>query len=231
MKIINLLIIDDNPDIVIIKNMCEELMHEGYQVCPFWLNPQDTFYQNKSLTVDTEKFEKAIKKSLIINDIHIVACDNGLGDGLTGITVLARIRDTFHFRGINLLFTNSIGEILHEILEAQNKDFSYKRDMLKKLVRSHSIEFPTRDDLPKELKAIIRKNKLDDINLRHEILKWLYAFKGHFFNGHPDLERKTCGEIAEAIEMETSLGVQFQKLLIEQGLSTMIKLNKLPANE
>jgi hypothetical protein len=103
--------------------------------------------------------------------------------------------------------------------------------MLKKLVRSYSIEFPVRDNLAQTLKRIIKNTKLGDINHRDEILRWLYAFKDHSFNGHPDLERKTCGEIAEAIEMETSLGIQFQKLLIEQGLSTMIKLNKLPANE
>ena len=38
-------------------------------------------------------------------------------------------------------------------------------------------------------------------------------------------------EIAEAIEDETKLGIEFQKLFIEQGISTMITLNELPPNE
>lgn len=237
MKIINLLIIDDSPNEVPIKNMCNELSLVGYQVRPFWINPQAKMYrkdsddERESLEMDKPKFEKDVKKCLRTNEIHITACDYGLGDGLTGLIVLAQIRHEFHFRGISILFSGDINHILHKIFNAENQDLTYQKNMLKKLVLSHSIEFPERDDLAQTLKGIIKNIKLGDINRRDEILRWLHAFKDHSFNGHPDLERKTCGEIAKAIEEVTPLGIQFQKLLIEQGMATLIKLHKIPINE
>ena len=230
-KIRNLLIIDDEHDEDAIVNMSDELSVDGFNVQHFVINPKSKKYEMQgTLKINLEIFWQDVKNHLRLYNTHIVACDYTLGDDIDGIIVLSQIKHKLHFKGTNLLFSTKIDTILQEILDS-DLSFSEKKDRLKKLIRSNSFDFPTRKEVYDVLKGKIRGTRFEEINLRQEILNWLYAFENHKFNGHPNLQRKTLRQIAEAIEDETKLGIEFQKLFIEQGISTMIELNELPPNE
>ncbi len=220
----NLVIIDDEPDDDGINTMCEDLRKEGVEVNCIVFNPKDKQYEDISV------FYKDLKKHLRDKHIHLIACDYTLGANLDATDVLHKIKHEWHFHNTtNILFSTKIESILNEIFDS-GINFSEKILKLKKLVRSNSIDFPSRIEIFNTIKGQLRGDRLQEIDIKHELLQWLYAFENHQFMGHPSLERKTLKQIAEAIEDDTSLGVEFQKLFVEQGISTMIQLNNLPDN-
>lgn len=229
-KEINLLIIDDEHDEDAVLNMSKQLNEDGFQINHFCINPKSKKYErNDAGDMDTDAVFEDIKKYLKKHVVHIIACDHTLGADINGVMVLSKIRQEYNFKGINILFSTKIETILHEILDSDKK--GKQIDELRKLVRTNIIDFPQRQELHNTLKGIIKKTKFEEVNLRHELLKWLHAFKDHHFNGHPNFERKSLGKMAQEIEDETVLGIHFQKVFVEQAISKMIKLNNLPPYE
>lgn len=232
-KIRNLLTIDDQYDEVkdALITMSNQLKGDGYMVNLFYINPKSKAFEKKDAPVmDTDAVFKAIKKSIKENAIHIIACDYTLGNDIDGIMVLSKIKNEFHFKGESILFSTKIDKLLNEILKSK-LSFEERKAKLKKLITCNSVDFPSRAELSDVLKGIIRNTKFGEMNIRQEILKWLDAFEDHAFKVPPKLERKKLGNIADAMENETALGIDFQKIFVEQAISIMIQLNQLPPNE
>lgn len=225
MRLRNLIIIDDEPDYDGIDNMCDDLHKDGISVKYKIFNPKDKEY------ADIEVFYKDLKKYLRENHIQMIACDYTLGSGLDGIALLGKIKNDWHHSKItNLLFSTKLDAILKDIIESDTT-VSDKVVRLKRLVQSNSIDFPDRKQIFNVLKGHLRGDGLHEIDIKHELLQWLHSFENHQFMGHPSLERRTLGKIASEIENDTALGVEFQKLFVEQGVSAMIELNNLPNHE
>jgi CheY-like chemotaxis protein len=227
-----LLFIDDEPDYDQIEILQSDLQSEGIYIHCEIFNPKERKYFDEDLNQIQDIFYKDLKKYLKGNHVQVIACDYTLGE-IDGIELLGKIKNEWNIhKTTNLIFSTKIEAILNEIIGVSSQlNDSEKVEKLKKLIKTNSIDFPPRTALFGRLRDIFRNYNLSEIDIKIELLQWLRTFESHTFQGHPLLERKTLGIVADAIENETNLGVDFQKLFVEQGISSIIQLNNLPPNE
>ena len=229
MKVYNLLMVDDEPDKDIIDKLKSELMTEfGIELNYEIINPKNKEFENEDNDdFNSKHFYRSIKKYLRSTHVHLVACDYTLG-AVDGIDVSHKIRHEFHFKGSSILFSTKIDALINDITVSNVMSENQKKDLLKRLVRSHITEFPSRGELKNVLKGYF-VTPLGKLDLKQEILIWLNNFEAHKFKSvYPIFNDLTFAEIAEHIGDETEDGVTYCYEIIENAISLMIDLNNLP---
>lgn len=185
-------------------------------------------FQGQKITNSHDDFFDVLTSSKYLErQIDIIACDYDYGTGMpiNGFDMAVKIRDIRPKKNIILYSANR-----KQIIEYIDTTTIQEERLLKfEKIFNLNVNLIARDAYEDTLIRMLRDEQ--EFNIKHEILNWLYAFERHDFKGHPKLERRTLREIAQSMESETKLGFDFQKLFVEQGISTMIELNELPPNE
>lgn len=186
-----------------------------------------TFKNQKITNSHEEFFDLLTSPKYLERQIDIIACDYDYGAGMpiNGFDMAVKIRAIRPKKDIILYSANR-----KQIIEYIDKTTNLESRLLKfEKIFNLNVKLIERDVYGATLIHILRNEK--EFDFKQEIMNWLYAFESHNFKGHPNLEYKMLGQIAQSIENQTKLGVEFQKLFIEQGISAMIELNELPPNE
>ncbi len=226
MKVLKLLVIDDEPDGDIIDKLKRELKDFGIDLSYEIINPKSKVYENSDEIFDSLHFYRNIKKYLRENHVYLVACDYTLGV-IDGIDVSHKIRHDFHFKGLSILFSTKLDAIITEITHSKED----KKDLIRRLVRAHITEFPSRSELIDVLKGYF-KTPLGKLDMKQEILTWLHSFDTNKFKSvYPAFNNLTFAEIAEHIGDETEEGIGYCYEIIENAISLMVELNNLPKKE
>lgn len=221
------IVIDDNDQTSRMDGLVNDMKNHNIALFYKQINP---FH---FLTVDENNGEETFDINGMYRDIKIelqkgvrmIVCDNGLGIDkfLEGYDLIYNLRNELKYKHDIILYSGNINSILDKIFEKKDKIAEAR-----KLVKCNIKDFLKRDTYIESLTDYFKHTTFD---IKHELLQWLHSFENHQFMGHPSLERRTLGKIAEAIENDTALGVEFQKLFVEQGISAMIALNNLPNYE
>ena len=185
-------------------------------------------FQDQKITNSHDEFFDVLTSSKYLErQIDIIACDYDYGTGMpiNGFDMAVKIRDMRPKKNIILYSANrkQIIEYIDQTTVPESRLLKFEK------IFNLNVNLIERDAYGDTLIRILRDEK--EFDFKQEILNWLYAFERHSFKGHPKLERIILGQLAQSMENETKSGVEFQKLFIEQGISTMIELNELPPNE
>jgi CheY-like chemotaxis protein len=243
MKILNLLVIDDQPDEDTIDKLKDELKGDGIDIRYEIFNPKSKYFEDDDEKFNPTHFYKTIKTHLRSTHVYLIACDYTLGV-IDGIDVSHKIRHEFHFKGITILFSTKLATIISDIItskeekekekkekedkESKDKEDSDKTKLIQRLIASHITEFPSRKELDNVLKGYFRK-PLGKLDMKQEILTWLNSFDAYQFKAiYPMFKDLTFAEIAEHIGDETDEGIEYCYEIIENAISLMIDLNNLP---
>jgi hypothetical protein len=219
------IVIDDEDQISRMDDLVRDMRTENIELTYIQINPTNYEKLNSETgesNVDIQRMYRDIKVE-IKKGARMIACDNGLLPTMKGYDVIHTIRMELKYKYHIILYSGSIDAVINNIFQQENKVSE-----VKKLVQCNIKDFLIRDSYVDSLKNHLRHATFD---IEAEIVQWLNAFADHKFIGHPSLQRNTLGQVADAIENDKPLGIKFQKLFVEQGIATMIKLNKLPNNE
>lgn len=222
----NCLIIDDEDQSVQITKLKNMVRDEGYELICNQINPNDYVIDDSSSEdslIDKDKLLSAIKKE-IRSGVMLIACDNNINDSLKGYELLFLIRNSTKYKYEFILYSGGLDVLINDIF---NTDEKYSK--AKQLVEARITKFLHRNTTYiEDIKGVICKQSFD---LRRELLHWLSSFEEmQIEKGHPDFKNIKLGDIIEAINEDTNLGIKFQKLLVEQGVSMFIDF-KLPNYE
>lgn len=220
------IIIDNDDQSSRMGGLVSDMRNHSIDLSYIQINPVD-FSQTDSETGEVvynlDEMYLTIKRE-IKKGVRMIVCDNGLDiPDIEGYDLIYHLRNKLKFKDDIILYSGNIDNILKKIFEQKDRI-----NAATKLVKCNIKAFLKRDTYIESLTDYFKHTTFD---MQHELLQWLHSFENHQFMGHPDLERKTMGQIAEAIENDTALGVEFQKLFVEQGISAMIALNNLPNHE
>lgn len=218
------IVIDDEDQKSRMNDLVQDMRAENVHLTYTQINPINYEQLNRETgenNIDIKKMYSNIK-SEIKKGAKMIACDNGLST-MRGYDLIHTIRIELKYKYHIILYSGNIDTVINNIFLQEDR-----AGEVKKLVQCNIKEFLRRDTYVESLKNHLRHSTFD---MEAEILQWLNAFADHQFVGHPSLQRKNLGQIADAIENDKPLGIKFQKLFVEQGIATMIKLNKLPKND
>jgi hypothetical protein len=220
------IVIDDEDQTSKMDDLVRDMRSENVELTYIQINPISKKYyhlnsETEESTFDIEMMYRDIKVE-IKKGVRMIACDNGL-TVVKGYDVIHTIRMKLKYKYHIILYSGTIDVVINNIFQQEDKVSE-----VKKLVQCNIKDFLIRDSYVDSLKNHLRHATFD---IEAEIVQWLNAFADHKFIGHPSLQRNTLGQVADAIENDKPLGIKFQKLFVEQGIATMIKLNKLPNNE
>lgn len=215
------IIIDDDDQTVQIERLTQGCRHDGINLSCHQINPNQFVIDDQDspeIKYNYEDLMRSIKVEIRKGAV-LIACDNNLGDNLQGYRLLYDIRSTLNFRHDVILYSGALDSLIKSLMVLDN-NFAH----VKMLVEAKISKFLKRGDTYiDDIKGTLTKQSFD---CQNEILNWLFSFETSKLNlGHPDFKNRTYLEIAEEIQKETPLGIQFQKILIEQAFSIFTELN------
>jgi hypothetical protein len=230
MKIKRCLIIDDEDQSSQINTLKSRLKKsDGIDLLCKQINPND--YSkidpiNGNSTFNEAGFFKQIK-SILREGVTVIACDNGLKAGNEDIKgydlICSQIRENMKYKNDVILYSGNLEAVLKEIFENENE--TDRINQAKKLVKSKITDFVKRSDANEGYIGVLQGLlKKDTFSVQNEISYWLSKLPNHkaTFN---DFEGKTFEQLQQEIEDDSHLGNNFQKQIIEQGISALINLN------
>jgi len=227
MDIIKILFIDDNSLDTYIEKLSKILGKAGMQLEAVVLDiSRREFHKaNESgdLVLDEELIKAHINDNYINQNFDYVACDFDFSDrNYNGYKLLKWLINTANQRP-----KNKIRKAKYFFYSSDTHDAEgVARSDVLGLMRLKLEKLIDRTNLPGELASSIQKSRAE-LNLESEFLSILDQYSDmEFKSTFPEFRGKKLSDIYNEIDSETDKGIRYQKALIEQTISNMIKMQE-----
>ncbi|HBC7430872.1 TPA: hypothetical protein KEY68_003166 [Providencia rettgeri] len=224
MKLMKILILDDNNIEQTIDRITTTLKRFGIELHVDIINPQNHIFKGENNDIDFLKIQKHIEENHKNKKYDVISCDFSFSsESLNGYLLIKWIINSAkskNYRFKNAKFICYSGE------ENKFKDFVLKNDEIFKLIKLNIHAFYKRDNLSEELTGLLKrisenyspKSHLVELLNKEPEKKFQYIY--------PKFEDKKLGEIASEIDRDTHHGIEFQKYMTELTYSHILELNK-----
>ena len=225
MEIVNVLFIDDNVITDDVDLLRKRLRNVGYDMISSFIDIgsadiHSTNPRSGEKYIDKRKLKDLIEKDHMDKYYDLVACDfNFSDDGYDGYKLLTWLINTSKqqrrlIRKADFVFYSGRPEEVFEL--ASNDVKGILKLQIKKII--------DRPNLVADLNKIIVQ-RFDSIDFASEYLKILDRYHDmEFKSQYTPFKGKSLAEIYDHIVSGSAQGIEFQKVLIEQTISHMIKL-------
>lgn len=224
------IIIDDEPQDGIIKNLCRGLKRENINLECEQLNPQDDKYNKNKGTesapeyvIDLDEIIKDLNTSKYLKrKVDLIACDYSLQDDeVNGFEIIRKLRNELNYNKEIVLYSANLDNVIREILEDRNKQKHIQK--IRNLVNAKISDICKRESYKTTIIGVLKQNKF---SLESELESRLYKHSDlKFKSTFPVFKDKLLAEIIDEIRSNSPQAVEFQKELIERIVSNLVALN------
>ncbi|WP_065718044.1 hypothetical protein [Acinetobacter baumannii] len=228
MTLRKILMLDDNPISESIDKIRHKLKREGIAVDIHLLNPQDQKFKTQNsegnFEIDFEKIKEEINQHHRQVKYDVVACDfNFSSETLNGYQLIRWLinesnSSNFLFKKAKFVcYSSEINRFQSHIID---------NDELIRLIKLNIHSIFTRNDMPNEIPALIKKinqsfSMSDHLMCRLEEMPDL-----KFKNVFPPYKDKTLGYISQDINKDSPQAKKFQKLFVDLTYAHILDLNE-----
>ena len=199
------------------------LRQDGIEVDKLFVWTKDPKYiKEEDETLNYEKILSDCKAILRDNHISVIACDYGIAtnkDNFTGVDLLADISDGY--AGIHkILYSGTIHKVLKDIKDRDDEQ-----------IETHLLKLKKIDDFnggKGYAQKVIERLRNPEVKFQQNLLHLLKTKYPEltFKSCYPNFVGKSLKDVADEIEKDTPRGRSFQKALLDQVISYLIKINE-----
>ncbi|MBR5131884.1 MAG: hypothetical protein IKV04_05005 [Alistipes sp.] len=224
MSIYCLIIDDDNNQVKSFDTEIKRVLRQdGIEVEQVFVWTKDPKYINESdETLNYAQILSDCQAILRDNHISVIACDYGIAtnkDNFTGVDLLADIAES-HAGIHKILYSGTIHKVLKDIKDRDDEQ-----------IETHLLKLQMIDDFnggKGYAHKIIERLRNPEVKFQQNILHLLKSKYPEltFKSCYPNFVGKRLKDVADEIEKDTPRGRSFQKALLDQVISYLIKINE-----
>ncbi|EMR3754889.1 hypothetical protein OJ22_15950 [Proteus mirabilis] len=224
MKLMKILILDDNNIELTIDRITKNLQRAGIELEVEIINPQSHKFKDENNDIDFLRIKEHIIENHTNKKYDVISCDFSFSsEKLNGYLLIKWIINSAksnNYRFKNAKFICYSGE------ENKFKDYVLENDEIIKLIKLNIHAFYKRDSLSEDLTSLLKKIN-ENYSPKSHIVELLNKEpEKKFKHIYPKFEDKKLGEIANEIDRDSHHGIEFQKYITELTYSHILELNK-----